>query len=182
MMKKGSAILILAAAGAVSVCQGGETGAVAKPQAMEKKISAMSDCDRIQALIKGHSKGFAALRREKAHSKLVDVWKARYHLVGDSCQVWGWGAGKYSYMCALTSPNRETARSYYDRAKAVAGRCLGKDWQLEESMRQQGEGFKAQFSRQGGGTAVGVQAVATPGLFKTEWTTYFFVGDPNDML
>ena len=148
----------------------------------DAKVAAMSVCEKITGLIEGHDKGFPVLRLQKTHAKLMDVWKARYHLVGDSCQVWDWGKGSSSYMCSLTSPNKETALQYYEEAKKVAGECLGAQWTLGESARALGEGKKAQFTRAGSDTVLGVHAVATPGLFRQEWTTYFFVGNPNDAL
>lgn len=54
---------------------------------------------------------------------------------------------------------------HYDEAKKAVAACLGPDWQLAESPRKIGEGTKAQFSRGGQSTVVGVQAVATEGLF-----------------
>lgn len=148
----------------------------------DAQVAAMTTCEKITALINGHDKGFPLLRTQKTNAKLLDVWKARYHLVGDSCQVWGWGKGEFSYMCSLSTPNRDTSMDYYAKAKTVAADCLGAQWQLQEGARELGEGMKALFTRSGSRTAVGVQAVATPGLFRDEWTTYFFVGSPNDAL
>ncbi len=178
-MKK---VMMLAAIGLCLSCTSQVASSGSKTAEMDAKVAAMTPCERLQGLIQGHAKGFPLLRLQKTQAKLLDVWKARYHLVGDSCQVWVWGQGQSSYMCSLSSPNQETAMAYYEKAKQAASECLGSDWHLEEGKRKLGEGMKAQYSHANEATAVGVQAVATPGLFKDEWTTYFFVGNPNDAL
>jgi hypothetical protein len=71
---------------------------------------------------------------------------------------------------------------YYDTAKGLTAECLGDQWQLQEGKRELGEGVKANFVQGGSKTVVGMHAVSTPGLFKDEWTTYYFVGSPNHAL
>lgn len=179
-MKK---MMVLGAAVATCLsCASYGDGNSSKLKAMDAQVAAMSTCEKIKGLIAGHGNGFPALKMQKTNARLMDVWKARYNLVGDSCQVWSWGKGQTSYMCALSSPNRETAMEYYDKAKQVTAECVGAEWTLKEGARELGEGMKAQFSHAGTKTVVGVHAVSTPGLFKSEWTTYYFVGHPSDAL
>lgn len=161
------------------VTQGG-----AKPdmKQIDAKVAAMTPCEKVHALIEGHSKGFPMLKLQKTEARLLDVWKARYHLVGDACQVWQWGQGQFSYMCALSTPNQQTAMDYYEKAKMLTAECLGAQWQPQEGKRELGEGLKTSFVQAGNKTVVGIHAVATPGLFKDEWTTYYFVGSPNHAL
>lgn len=151
-------------------------------QAMDSQVSDLTPCEKLQALITGHGKGFPVLRTTKSTTRYMDIWRARYHLVGDSCQVWGWGEDKFSYVCTLTEPNKDVAMEHFNLAKERASTCLGASWKVEEGPRKEGEGVRARFTKQGSSTAVSVLAVASPTLFKTEWRTYYFVGDPSDAL
>lgn len=149
--------------------------------AMDLKVAELSTCEKIDALIQGHKKGFPNLRMTQSSVKLMEIWKARYHLVGDSCQVWSWGSGKFSYVCSLTEPNEQVAMEHYGLAKAKAQECLQQGWNLKEGPREMGGGIKAEFSRPGDATVLTLVATSSPTLFKTEWKTYVFVGDPNDL-
>ena len=149
--------------------------------AMDAHVGAMSNCEKVEALIAGHQKGFPNLKQSLSNAKLMQVWKARYHLVGDSCQVWGWSADKFSYVCSLTEPNQATAMDHYAKAKNMTRECLGPEWVLKEGKRDMGEGSKAEFAKPGVSTVVTVAAASSPAVFKTEWKTYYFVGDPNDI-
>lgn len=149
--------------------------------AMDAQVAALSTCEKVDALIQGHKQGFPNLRMTQTSTKFMDVWKARYHLVGDSCQVWSWGQGKFSYVCSLTEPNEQVAMEHYGQAKQKAQECLQTGWALKEGARNMGEGHKAEFSRAGDGTVLTIVATSSPTLFKTEWKTYLFVGDPNDL-
>ncbi len=144
-----------------------------------RQVAAMSTCDKINALIEGHAKGFPRLRTSLSSSKYMEVWKARYHLVGDACQVWGSSSDKFSYVCSLTEPNKEVAMEHYTKAKSVTRECLSGDWSMQEGPRDMGEGSKAEFSRAGTDTVVTIVAAASPTVFKTEWKTYYLVGNPN---
>jgi len=148
---------------------------------MDSKVAALTTCEKIDALIEGHKKGFPNLRMTQSSVKLMDIWKARYHLVGDSCQVWGWGSGKFSYVCTLTEPNEQVAREHYQLAVQKGKECLQQGWTLNEGGRDMGEGLKAEFTRPNDATVLTVVATSSPTLFKTEWKTYVFVGDPSDL-
>ncbi|MGB3620032.1 MAG: hypothetical protein WBA20_01655 [Ketobacter sp.] len=148
---------------------------------IDKQVSALDTCEKIDALVAGHPKGFPNLRTAQTTSKYMDVWKARYHLVGDSCQVWGWGNGKFSYVCSLTEPNKAVAMEHFDQAKEVTQQCLGESWSLKQGKRDQGEGTKAEYSVSGRNTVVTIVAASSPTLFATEWKTYYFVGDAADL-
>ena len=148
---------------------------------LDTQVAALTTCEKIDALIKGHKHGFPNLRTTQSSAKIMDVWKARYHLVGDSCQVWGWGAARFSYVCTLTEPGQDLAMEHFNQAKAKTRECLSPQWALQEGPRDNGEGVKAEFSKPGEKTVVTLVAASSPTVFKTEWKTYYFVGDPNDI-
>lgn len=153
----------------------------AQEQELDKKVAELSNCEKIDALVAGHGRGFPYLRTTQTTSKYMDTWKARYHLVGDSCQVWGWGDQKFSYVCSLTEPNQAVAMEHFDKAKKITSDCLGEGWTLKQGARKQGEGIRADYSTPGNNTVITLLAASSPTLFATEWKTYFFVGDPADL-
>ena len=161
----------------LTACSGMQGGS---PQ--DQYIAAMSQCEKLEALVAGHKKGFPVLRTTQTTVKYMDIWKARYHLIGDACQVWGWGNNKFSYVCTLTEPAKEVAMSHYEQAKSKAAECLGSGWTMKEGPRKQGEGVQATFSKAGETTVVTTMAVSSPQMFASEWRSYYFVGDPGDVL
>lgn len=136
----------------------------------------------MHALLQGHKKGFPALRTQQSTVKYMDIWRAKYHLVGDACQVWGWGQGKFSYVCSLIEPNKDVAMVHFNSAKEKTQACLGPDWKVSEGPRPNGEGEKIEFTNAGKSTVLTILAASSATLFKTEWRTYYFVGDPSDKL
>jgi len=148
---------------------------------LDAKVAALTTCEKVNALVKGHQQGFPHLRMTLTNSRYMEVWKARYHLVGDGCQVWGWGSGRFSYMCSLTEPGQEVAMEHFNQAKAKTRECLSQDWIMKEGPRDAGEGVKAEFTKTGEKTVVTLIAASSPTVFKTEWKTYYLVGDPSDL-
>ncbi len=146
---------------------------------MDEKVAEMSDCDKLQALITEHKNQFKKVRGKKSTTKLADIWSARYHMVGKSCQIFGWSAGKITYTCSNIAPNKAVANERYLNALNRVKSCLGNDWQLTERERNNDPGTIAQFSKAGDRTIVAVHSFETSGLFNEEWTNYLYVGDPK---
>jgi len=143
-------------------------------------IAKLSNCEKVLALVDEHPNQFSRLRVNSKSTGAITVWDARHHLVGKNCQVWGWGKGKTDYMCSKTAPDQAIAQEYFDTAKQLVQSCIGNSWSLSERARKVGTGVKAVFSRENSATVIAVHAVETKGLFKDEWTAYFFVGDSNE--
>ena len=150
--------------------------------AEDATVAKMSTCEKVMALVDAHPNKFEKIRHNLQSTRQITVWDARYNLVGKNCQIWGWGSGKTDYMCSLTSPNQETAKENFTKAKELTQACLGSNWQLTETPRKVGNGIKAAFSRPNSHTVVALHAVETRGVIKEEWTTYLFVGDANSDL
>lgn len=150
--------------------------------AMDNQVAALSPCEKVSALIDGHKQGFPHLRMSGGKSSgIAQVWKARYHLVGESCQVWGWGSGKFSYVCSQQEPGEELAREHLEQAKIATRQCLDDAWTMQEKKRDMGEGSRIDFTKANETTVISIVAAASPTLMKTEWRTYYFVGDPSDI-
>jgi hypothetical protein len=148
---------------------------------LDKKVAALTTCEKVNALVAGHSKGFPQLRAAQTTSKYMDMWRARYNLVGEGCQVWGWGNAKFSYVCSLTEPSEQVAMEHFEQAKKITHECLGDSWSMKQGKRKQGDGVKAEFSVAGKNTVITVVAASSPTLFASEWKTYYFVGDEADL-
>lgn len=148
----------------------------------EIAVTQMSNCEKVMALVDAHPNKFENIRKSLQSTRKITVWDARYHLIGNNCQVWSWGTGKTDYMCSLTSPNKETAMENFAKAKKLTQSCLGDTWQLSEQPRKVGNGIKASFTRPTGDTVVAIHAVETQGILRNEWTSYFFVGDASNEL
>ena len=153
-------------------------------QSMEINQAAaqMSECEKIEALITEHLNNFEKLRFSKKTTGKMDIWQTRYHLVGDSCQIWNWGPGNSDYVCSVISPEQSIARERYEKAKTITRQCLDNSWKLTESSRKIGTGSKAVFAQNGNNTVVATHVIETRGLFNTEWATYYFIGDRSDQL
>lgn len=174
MKSANSVFLTLVLAAFLAITTHAQTAAEREP------VARMSVCEKVNALIKEHETGFAGVRGQRRTSQWLDTWPALYHLVGNDCQIWGWGRGKFSYVCDATWPNQEMAMEDYEAAKQVARECLGDTWTLRESPRTDPEGTVAEFSNPKNTTVVKVVAVSSPGLFSSEWSSYYYVGDGKD--
>ncbi len=151
-------------------------------QKNNEAIVNMSSCEKIQALIGAHKDQFKQIRYARQTTNRMDIWRTRYHLIGDRCQIWDWGSGNTDYVCSLIAPEQELAEQRYEKAKQTTRECLDSSWQLTEQARKVGQGSKAVYAQQGNNTVVATHVVKIRGLFNTEWITYYFVGDRNDQL
>lgn len=175
-------LLLLSGIISTSACSATDVQPVSDPVPYPDKAAAANEyCDGIDKLVAAHEDGFKSMRGRRNATKLMDIWQTDFHLVGNSCEIWGWGSGKVNYMCSKTLPNKEVATERYDAAKQIVEACLP-DWTLQESPRKLGEGMKALYQKDGQLPGVAIHVVATKALFKTEWSAYVFVGDPEDQL
>ena len=140
-------------------------------------VSPDAVCAQVKQLIDQHSSGFSQLKGAHLPARRMDIWDAKYHLVGKGCQIWGWSDGKQAYMCSLTVPDEETAIQRFDKAVKFTRQCLGEPWQADYIERIPDQAYRTTFSTQAQQTVASVHRVKSQGLFKTEWTIYYFIGD-----
>ncbi|MYM62748.1 hypothetical protein [Pseudomaricurvus sp. HS19] len=172
-MKFRPTLIALAGAALLSGCQSNLT---------DDTVASMSTCDKVSALISQHSSGFEQIRKNPRPGNRMTVWDVRYDMVGKNCQVWDWGNNQSSYMCNLSFPDQESAMEVYNKGKQTAATCLGDGWQLTEEPRKLANGVRAVYHKAGSNTALAIHAIETKGVFKEEWSVYYFVGNPNDSL
>ena len=144
--------------------------------------SADQYCNDLNALIGAYDNHFDSLKGSKSDTKRMDIWKAKRHLVGDDCEIWGWGYGKADYICSHSFPTEAIARETYVNVQASVKQCLGDNWAMHERPRELGNGDKTWFQQDKALPIVSVHIVETAGVFSSAWSAYIFVGDPSDSL
>jgi len=139
-------------------------------------------CKQVNSLIEQHPKGFKQIKSTLVIAPRMDIWRSKLHLVGNDCQIWGWSDGKQAYMCSRVVPDESIAIERYKKAIDFTQQCLGKQWTVENIDRETGRSFRTIFSNPELKTVASVHRVKTEGLFKTEWTVYYFIGDRDHSL
>jgi len=138
-------------------------------------------CTKLELLKTAYYDDFEQLKEIKVRGRVSNIWKAKYQLFGENCQVFSWGGKQHTYSCNLVAPDEETAQHYYQGAKRVTQQCLGDEWKLEESERNHDDGMKASFINHGAKPSEKVtfstHLVPTSGLFSTTWTVFYYVGN-----
>jgi len=133
-------------------------------------------CDKIDGLINEYSNNFERIKLKAINNRISKIWQAKYHLVGNSCQVWAWGSDSTTYACNITAPDKETAQTYFNKAKEITRGCLAETWQMKEQKRNNDDGIKVEFTTAANDITIATHMVPTAGLFKSEWTVYYYVG------
>ncbi len=146
-------------------------------------------CLKLDLLKSAYYDEFTKLKEIKVGARVSNIWRAKYQLFGENCQVFSWGGKQQTYSCNLVAPNKETAKQYYENAKEITQQCLGDDWQLQESSRNNDEGMKATFTNDNAKASEQVSfsahLVPESTLFSTTWSIYYYVGNnkkPNNQL
>ncbi|MEY8213359.1 MAG: hypothetical protein RPR97_02625 [Colwellia sp.] len=136
-------------------------------------------CYKIKALINEYENGFNKIKSGIINTRVSRIWKAKYNLVGDNCQVWSWGKNRHTYSCSNTVPTKEIADYYFQNAKNTAKNCLGTEWTVKESARKNDNGYKIEFNNKTSDLMLAAHAVPTANLFKSEWTIYYYIGSAS---
>lgn len=139
-------------------------------------------CKQVNSLIDQHQLGFKQLKRNLVISSRMDIWQAKFHLVGNDCEIWRWSDGKQAYMCSQTVPDEAIVIEKYNNAINFSKQCLGDAWKIENIDREHGRSFRTIFSKPDLKTVASIHRVKTEGLFKSEWTIYYFIGDRDQSL
>ena len=140
-------------------------------------------CTKLELLKSAYHDDFKQLKEVQVGGRVSNMWRAKYQLFGENCQVFSWGGKQHTYSCRLVAPDEKTAKKYYQSAKVVTQECLGDNWKLEESNRNHDEGMKASFTNHDAipseKVTFSTHLVPTSGLFSTTWTIYYYVGNSS---
>jgi len=138
-------------------------------------------CAKLKLLKTAYHDDFTQLKEIKVGGRVSNIWKAKYQLFGENCQVFSWGEKKHTYSCSLIAPDEETAQRYYQGAKRVTQECLGEKWTLEEHDRVHDDGMKTSFTNYDNKSSekltFSTHLVPTSGLFSTTWAIFYYVGN-----
>ena len=150
-------------------------------KAVEGIKPSLKDAAAVNTLRNAISDNFNQLKSVAVKGRISNMWKAKFNLFGEHCQVFTWGGDQHSYSCSLVAPDEESAKRYYQNAKSITQGCLGNEWQLEEKNRTQDAGMKASFTQIANQSSEQVtfstQLVPSSGFFSTTWSIYYYVGD-----
>jgi hypothetical protein len=151
-------------------------------QRLAAKADSMTACEKVNVLIASYSDGFQVLQGQRRSTRYGDMWIARYDVVGKGCEVWRLGDNSTYYVCNRIAPDQETAAHYYDEARELLHSCLGPDWRETEAPRSANSALKTVFATAATKATFSVRAIKTEGLFKQQWSVYYWVGDQHDQL
>jgi len=140
-------------------------------------------CTKLDLLKSAYYTDFESLKEIKTSGRASNIWRAKYQLFGENCQVFSWGGKQHTYSCRLVAPDEETAQKYYRNAKEITQECLGEEWALEESNRAHDDGMKASFANHGAKpnekVTFSTHLVPSSGFFSTTWTIFYYVGNSS---
>ncbi len=139
-------------------------------------------CNKVEQMVALHATGFDGVAGRKTPTKWMDISTAKYHLVGNDCQIWQWKDGRQVYVCSQAVPDTEQAVFRHKRAADFTAQCLGDAWQAEESVGKTGNTFKTVFSRPDSKTVATINRVKTGSVARDMWTLYYFIGDRDPSL
>ncbi len=138
-------------------------------------------CTKLDLLKSAYYDGFEQLKEVKVGARVSNIWRAKYQLFGENCQVFSWGGNQQTYSCHLVAPDEESAKQYYDNAKNITQQCLGDAWQLQETSRNNDEGMKATFTnyqaKASEQVSFSAHLVPESSMFSTTWSIYYYVGN-----
>lgn len=140
-----------------------------------KKTKTMSTCDVVKSLIAEHRNGFESLRGRRLVAKEVTIWQARYHVVGNGCEIWNSDREDAFYVCTRSAPTEDVANEYYSNSREKFRACLGKQW-TEAEVPRQGGGTKTTFSHGDSKLAFEIHEVKVEGVRGSQWTIYYLAG------
>lgn len=143
----------------------------------EKSLEPVSNvCQKIELLSKAYETNFEQLKQSEVKARASNIWQAKYHLIGNNCKIWSFGANKATYSCNTIEVEKKSAENYYANTKETLQQCLGDDWQLNESKRNHDDGMKAEYSTANNDMVISTHLVPSSGVFKSKWSIYYYLG------
>lgn len=179
-MKTINKLVCITSAIFLSACAKNQVPTAPNPNAnIAQKVA--SPCRIIDALISEYDNNFAQLRSSQTPTKtrIGQVWKAKYHMVGESCQVWAQGNDQYTYTCRTEVNNQTEALEYFNQTKSATASCLSDNWQLSEEDRLKDDGKKIEFSRTGTDLVFSSHIVPERKKKKDKeqpWKVFYYIG------
>lgn len=143
---------------------------------ISEKVQNYTTCEKIDALVNAYDNDFEEVKLKPINSKISQLWKAKYHLVGNDCQIWSWGNKATTYSCHTTAPSKIIAKQYFESAKNEALKCVDDSWIMTESPSNNNKGLKVEFDNQIKGMRIATHMVPTGGWSKSVWSVTYYIG------
>ncbi|MBU2894038.1 hypothetical protein KO495_12020 [Colwellia sp. D2M02] len=154
------------------------TGCVNQNKLAEQTLAPISNpCQKITMLANAYKTNFETLKQSEVKSRASNIWQAKYHLVGNNCKIWSFGANNATYSCNTIEVEQQSAQKYYQNAKETIQQCLGDDWRLTESKRNHDDGLKAEYVNEINDLTISTHLVPSTGVFKSKWSVYYYIGN-----
>lgn len=153
------------------------TGCVNQNTLAQKELKPVTNpCQKIDLLLKSYHNNFDGVKMTQVKSKSTRIWKAKYNLVGENCQIWTLGNAKLTYSCRVDAASKAQAENYYADAKKTTTQCLDENWKSSEQPRNNDAGTKIVFSNPSEEATISAHIVPSKTVFGEEWTVYYYIG------
>ena len=138
------------------------------------QVDNLSACEKINALVKGYNNEFNGLKAQKVTNKYADIWQAKYHLVGDQCQISQFSGQQLAYQCQKGFNNQVDALESYKKAVDFTQSCLTEgNWVMEQVNNAQS--VRTNF-RLDNAPTISIHSGKTLAKINNTWSTSFQVG------
>ncbi|MBE0370077.1 hypothetical protein [Pseudoalteromonas aurantia] len=108
----------------------GLTGCNTLSTAQTANIAKMTDCEKVIALVENAKDKFRPLKGSKVNTPFLTSWYAKYHLVGEQCQISEYSTGITGYHCETSFDALSVAKDTYTTSKSMLSKCLNESWGL----------------------------------------------------
>ncbi|MFY8274818.1 hypothetical protein AAEU32_11905 [Pseudoalteromonas sp. SSDWG2] len=149
----------------------GCAGPVQKQQ--QAAVDNLSPCEKIQGLMAAYDNQFDGLKLTRTQSKFMDSWQAKYHLVGDSCQISALNNTTYAYSCQNAYSDKESALAVHQQAVEFTRQCLGEGW--FEQQKESETSLRTTFVLDESSANVSIHTGKSLSR-STPWTTSYDIG------
>ena len=147
------------------------------------KQTEAESCTVLNGLITDHANQFSSYKKGgQTQGRRLSIWPAEKAFPSaDKCQVWEWGAAKYSYVCEWRLGDDENqAMSNFQQANNIAENCLGAAWTPETKTTASG-GKQTLYSTTNNDTVVSVRYFKEGNSLLNRWHNTVIIGDRNNL-
>lgn len=170
--------ILLVSVCATSILMSACSEITAKPE----KLSEAHTCEDLKGLIADHPKQFSHYKKTLSTHRKLNLWSAKKAFPNaDTCQVWEWAAGLYSYVCEWeTGSNENQALSNYQEDAKIIQNCLGEEWTAKTNTTKSG-GKHTIYSTTDKPTIVSIRYFQDLRSWSKPWQNTVIIGDKNNL-
>lgn len=139
-------------------------------------IDTLSPCEKINGLLSAYDNRFEGLKQTRVNTKFMDVWSAKYNLVGNDCQITVLDADTVTYRCQDNYTDQQQAVAIHQKAVDFTRDCLAENNWLEKQ-KESAESLRTRFVLDEKTPVISIYTSKTLSKIKP-WSTSFEVGKP----